>query len=105
MNSHIEKVTVYSGNGKNPMVIPEGEHLLSETDMSSNNDNRWPEGSPSEKALRRLILGWKSGMNENRSHPIDIAKGLKWTEKPESWSQKIACHPMTELETRGTWTQ
>jgi hypothetical protein len=56
MNSHIEKVTVYSGNGKNPMVIPEGEHLLSETDMSSNNDNRWPEGSPSEKALRRLII-------------------------------------------------
>jgi hypothetical protein len=51
MNSHIEKVTMYSGNGKNPMVIPEGEHPLPETDLSSNNDNRWPEGSPSEKAL------------------------------------------------------
>jgi hypothetical protein len=56
MNSQIEKVTVYSGNGKNPMVIPEGEHPISETDLSSNNDNRWPEGSPSEKALQRLIV-------------------------------------------------
>ncbi len=38
------------------MVIPEGKHPLPETDLSSNNDNRWPEGSPSEKALRRLIV-------------------------------------------------
>ena len=51
MNSHIEKVTVYSGRGKDPMVIPEGENPLPETDMSSNNDNRWPEGTPLEKAL------------------------------------------------------
>jgi hypothetical protein len=38
------------------MVIPEGEHPLSEIDLSSNDDNRWLEGSPSEKALRRLIV-------------------------------------------------
>ena len=56
MNSHIEKVTVYFENGKNPMVIPEGEHPLSETDLSSNSDNRWPEGSLSEKVLQRLIV-------------------------------------------------
>ena len=51
MDSHIEKVTVYSGRGKDPMVIPEGENLLPETDLSSNNDNKWLEGTPSEKAL------------------------------------------------------
>jgi hypothetical protein len=56
MNSHIEKVTVYFGNGKNPMVILEGEHPLPETDLSSNSDNRWPEGSLSEKVLQRLIV-------------------------------------------------
>ena len=56
MNSHIEKVTVYSGHGKNPMIIPEGENPLPETDLSSNNDKRWPEGTPSEKALRRIIV-------------------------------------------------
>ena len=56
MNSHIKKVTVYSGNGKNPMIILEGENPLPETDLSSNNDNRWPEGTPSEKALRRIIV-------------------------------------------------
>jgi hypothetical protein len=47
---------MYSGNGKNPMVILEGEHPVMETDLSSNNDNRWPEGSPSEKALRKLVV-------------------------------------------------
>jgi hypothetical protein len=49
MNNQIEKITIYSGNGKNPMKNPE-------TELSSNNDKRWPEGSPSEKALRRLIV-------------------------------------------------
>ena len=56
MNSQVEKIIVYSGNGKNPMVILEGEHPIMETDLSSNNDNRWPEGSPSEKALWKLIV-------------------------------------------------
>uniref|UniRef100_A0A2N9I314 Reverse transcriptase domain-containing protein n=1 Tax=Fagus sylvatica TaxID=28930 RepID=A0A2N9I314_FAGSY len=56
MNSHIEKVTVYSRNRKNRMIIPEGEHPLPEIDLSSNNDNRWPEGTPSEKALRKIIV-------------------------------------------------
>jgi hypothetical protein len=56
MNSHIEKVTVYSGRGKNPMINPEGEKPLLETDLSSNNDKRWSEGTPSEKALRRVIV-------------------------------------------------
>ena len=56
MNSHIEKVTVYSGQGNNPMINPEGEDPLLETDLSSNNDKRWPEGTPSEKALRRVIV-------------------------------------------------
>jgi hypothetical protein len=55
MNSHIDKVTVYSGCGKN-LMIPEGENPLPETDLFSNNDNRWPEGTPSEKALRRIIV-------------------------------------------------
>ena len=56
MTSQVEKVTVYSGHGKNPLVIPECEHHIMETDLSSNNDNRWPEGSPLERALRKLIV-------------------------------------------------
>ena len=38
------------------MINPEGEDPLLETDLSSNNDKRWPEGTPSEKALRRVIV-------------------------------------------------
>ena len=56
MNSHIEKVTVYSGRGKNPMINPEGEDPILETDLSSNNDKRWPVGTPLERALRRVIV-------------------------------------------------
>jgi hypothetical protein len=56
MNSRIEKVTVYLGRGKDPMMNPEGENPLLETDLSSNNDKRWPKGTPSEKALRRVIV-------------------------------------------------
>ena len=56
MNSHIEKVTVYSSRRKDPMVILEGENPLPKTDLSSNNDNRWSEGTPSEKALQRIIV-------------------------------------------------
>ena len=56
MNSHIEKVTVYSGRGKNPMINPEGEDPILETDLSSNNDKRWPEGTPLERALQRVIV-------------------------------------------------
>ena len=52
----MEKVIVNSGHGKNPIVIPEGEHHITKTDLSSNNDNRWPKGSPSERALRKLIV-------------------------------------------------
>ena len=56
MTSRIEKVTVYSGRGKDLMIIPEGENPLLETALSSNNDKRWPEGTPSEKALRRIVV-------------------------------------------------
>jgi hypothetical protein len=68
MNSQVEKITVYSGNRKNPMVIPEGEHPIMETDLSSNNDIRWPEGSPSERALRKLIVRLEV-KNERRPEP------------------------------------
>ena len=56
MNSQVEKITVYSGNGKNPMMIPGGEHPITEADLSSNNDNQLPERSPSDRALRKLIV-------------------------------------------------
>ena len=56
MNSRIEKVTVYSGRGKNPIMNLEGENPLLEIDLSSNNDKRWPDGTPSEKALWRVIV-------------------------------------------------
>ena len=50
MTSRIKKATEYSDRGKETM-IPEEENPLIETDLSSNNVKRWPEGSPSEKAL------------------------------------------------------
>jgi hypothetical protein len=49
MSNQIEKISMYLGNGKKPMENPE-------TKVSSNNDNRWPKRSPSEKALKRLIV-------------------------------------------------
>ena len=49
MNSQVEKVTMYSGNGKNPMVIPEGKHPITETDLSSNNVTGGPRGHPQRK--------------------------------------------------------
>uniref|UniRef100_A0A2N9FSE9 RNase H type-1 domain-containing protein n=1 Tax=Fagus sylvatica TaxID=28930 RepID=A0A2N9FSE9_FAGSY len=57
MTSRIKKATEYSDRGKETM-IPEEEDPLVETDLSSNNEKRWPEGSPSEKALRgrRIII-------------------------------------------------
>ena len=79
----MEKVIVYSGHGKNPLVIPEGEHHIMETDLSSNNDNRWPEGSPSERALRKLIV--KSEIRHER--------------KPES-SHRYHKRSKTDRETR-----
>jgi hypothetical protein len=38
------------------MMNPECENPLLEADLSSNNDKRWPEGTPSEKVLRRVIV-------------------------------------------------
>ena len=38
------------------MINQEGEDSILETDLSSNNDKRWPEGSPSERALRKVIV-------------------------------------------------
>ena len=68
MNSQVEKVIMYSGNGKNPMIILEGEHPITETNLSSNNDNRWPEGSPSEKTLQKLIVR-SEVRNERKPEP------------------------------------
>jgi hypothetical protein len=63
-------------------MIPEEEDPLVETDLSSNNDKRWPEGSPSEKALRgrRIIIDQRSGENRNLNHHTDIVNPPKWTE-------------------------
>ena len=68
INSQVEKVTMYSENGKNLMVISEGEHPIIETNLSSNNDNRWPEGSPSEKTLQKLIVR-SEVRNERKPEP------------------------------------
>uniref|UniRef100_A0A2N9HX21 Uncharacterized protein n=1 Tax=Fagus sylvatica TaxID=28930 RepID=A0A2N9HX21_FAGSY len=68
MNSRIEKVTVYLGRGKDPMINSEGEHPLLETDLSSNNDKRCPEGTPSEQALQRIIVRLEI-RNERKPEP------------------------------------
>jgi hypothetical protein len=76
MNSQVKKVIMYSGNGKNPMIILKGEHPITETDLSSNNDNRWLEGSPSEKALRKLIV--RSEVRDERK-PEPSHRYRKWS--------------------------
>uniref|UniRef100_A0A2N9FM34 RNase H type-1 domain-containing protein n=1 Tax=Fagus sylvatica TaxID=28930 RepID=A0A2N9FM34_FAGSY len=63
MTSRIKKATEYSDRGKETM-IPEEENPLIETDLSSNNEKRWPEGSPSEKALRG-----EESKNQERTKP------------------------------------
>ena len=50
------------------MMNPEGENPLLETDLSSNNDKRWPEGTPLEKALRRVIVR-SEVRNERKPEP------------------------------------
>ena len=51
------------------MKNPEGENPLPETDLSSNNDKRWSEGTPSEKALRRIIVRSEI-RNERKPEPF-----------------------------------
>jgi hypothetical protein len=94
MTSHIEKVTVYSGRGKDPMIIPEEENPLLETDLSSNNDKRWPEGTPSEKALRsrRIVvrLEIRKEQKPEPSHryrkPSKMNRRTRITEEPRAGS-------------------
>ncbi len=50
------------------MINPEGEDPILETDLSSNNDKRWPEGTPSERALRRVIVRSEIS-NEQKPEP------------------------------------
>uniref|UniRef100_A0A2N9EPU0 RNase H type-1 domain-containing protein n=1 Tax=Fagus sylvatica TaxID=28930 RepID=A0A2N9EPU0_FAGSY len=76
MTSRIKKATEYADRGKETM-IPEEEDPLVETDLSSNNEKRWPEGSPSEKALRgrRIIIQIREGPRGN------------WSESPSAVRQ------------------
>ena len=53
MTSQVDKITMYSRHGKNPIVIPKGKHHVMETDISSNNDNRWPEGVTLRKGITK----------------------------------------------------
>ena len=56
---------MYLGNGKKPI-----KNL--ETEVSSNNDNRWPEGSTSEKSLRRVVV--RSKIRTERREPEPSAR-------------------------------
>ena len=81
----MEKITVYSKHGKNPIVIPEGKHHVTETDLSSNNNNRWPEGLPSEKALRKLIVRSKV-KHEQKPEPSHRYRKRSRTDRENSTS-------------------
>uniref|UniRef100_A0A2N9F8L8 Uncharacterized protein n=1 Tax=Fagus sylvatica TaxID=28930 RepID=A0A2N9F8L8_FAGSY len=93
MTSRIEKVTGYSDRGKETM-IPEDENPLIETDLSSNNDKRWPEGSPSEKALRgrRIIIRsevrreQKPEPSHRYREPSKMDRRTRLTEEPRAGS-------------------
>ena len=49
MKDQIEKISIYPGNGKKVMENPE-------TEISSHNDNRWPEGSASREPFRKVVV-------------------------------------------------
>jgi hypothetical protein len=49
MKNQIVKITMYSGNGKKLVENPK-------TEVSSNNNNRWPDGFASDKALRKVVV-------------------------------------------------
>uniref|UniRef100_A0A2N9HH77 Uncharacterized protein n=1 Tax=Fagus sylvatica TaxID=28930 RepID=A0A2N9HH77_FAGSY len=93
MTSRIEKATGYSDRGKETM-IPEEENPLIETDLSSNNDKRWPEGSPSEKALRGRRIVIRSEVRREQkpepSHryrePSKMDRRARLTEEPRAGS-------------------
>jgi hypothetical protein len=93
MTSRIEKVTGYSDRGKETM-IPEEENPLIETNLSSNNDKRWPEGSPSEKALRGRRIVIRSEVRREQkpepSHryrePSKMDRRARLTEEPRAGS-------------------
>jgi hypothetical protein len=94
MTSRIEKVTVYSGRGKEAMINQEEENPLLETDLSSNNDKRWPEGTPSEKALRSRRIVIRSEIRREQkpepSHryrePSKMNRRTRITEEPRAGS-------------------
>uniref|UniRef100_A0A2N9GSC5 Retrotransposon gag domain-containing protein n=1 Tax=Fagus sylvatica TaxID=28930 RepID=A0A2N9GSC5_FAGSY len=93
MTSRIKKATEYSDRGKETM-IPEEEDPLVETDLSSNNEKRWPEGSPSEKALRgrRIIIRsevrreQKPEPSHRYREPSKIDRRSRLTEEPRTGS-------------------
>ena len=94
MTSRFEKVTVYSGRGKEAMIIPEEENPLLETDLSSNNNKRWPEGTPSEKALRSQRIVVRSEIRKEQkpepSHryrkPSKMNRRTRITKEPRAGS-------------------
>uniref|UniRef100_A0A2N9I4J6 Uncharacterized protein n=1 Tax=Fagus sylvatica TaxID=28930 RepID=A0A2N9I4J6_FAGSY len=93
MTSRIKKATEYADRGKETM-IPEEEDPLVETDLSSNNEKRWPEGSPSEKALRgrRIIIRsevrreQKPEPSHRYREPSKIDRRSRVTEEPRTGS-------------------
>uniref|UniRef100_A0A2N9FAE8 RNA-directed DNA polymerase n=1 Tax=Fagus sylvatica TaxID=28930 RepID=A0A2N9FAE8_FAGSY len=93
MTSRIKKATEYSDRGKETM-IPEEEDPLVETDLSSNNEKRWPEGSPSEKALRgrRIIIRsevrreQKPEPSHRYREPSKMDRRSRLTEEPRTGS-------------------
>uniref|UniRef100_A0A2N9J8Z8 Retrotransposon gag domain-containing protein n=1 Tax=Fagus sylvatica TaxID=28930 RepID=A0A2N9J8Z8_FAGSY len=93
MTSRIKKATEYSDRGKETM-IPEEEDPLIETDLSSNNEKRWPEGSPSEKALRGRRIVIRSEVRREQkpepSHryrePSKMDRRSRLTEEPRAGS-------------------
>uniref|UniRef100_A0A2N9GN13 Integrase catalytic domain-containing protein n=1 Tax=Fagus sylvatica TaxID=28930 RepID=A0A2N9GN13_FAGSY len=93
MTSRIKKATEYADRGKETM-IPEEEDPLVETDLSSNNEKRWPEGSPSEKALRgrRIIIRsevrreQKPEPSHRYREPSKMDRRSRLTEEPRTGS-------------------
>ena len=82
------------------MINPEGEDPILETDLSSNNDKRWPEGSLSERALRRVIVRSEI-RNEQKPEPSHRYRRRSRTDR-----RNIVLEPRSSSSTSDrTWEQ
>ena len=82
------------------MINQEGEDPILETELSSNNDKKWPKGSLSEMALRRVIVRSEI-RNEQKPEPSH-----RYRRRSKTNRRNIMLEPRSSSSTSDrTWDQ